>query len=87
MPIPIDASRLIHFQQAKQVIPDGESVLAMRNYVPHMVGLLTIRQIERDYGPIDQYEWIVLPADEVPIDIGGTLFPLVAAGWDRASNM
>ena len=65
----------MHFQKAKRVIPDGASVLAMRNYVPHMAGRQTIRQIERDYGPIDQYEWIVLPADEVPIDIGGKLIP------------
>ncbi|WP_186496250.1 DUF2079 domain-containing protein [Synechococcus sp. TAK9802] len=46
----------IHFQQAKHMILDVVSVLAMRNYVPHMAGRLTIRQIERDYGPIDQYE-------------------------------
>jgi uncharacterized membrane protein len=65
----------MHFQQAKRVIPDGASVLAMRNYVPHMAGRLTIRQIERDYGPIDQYEWIVLPADHVPLVIGGKLIP------------
>jgi hypothetical protein len=63
------------FHQAKRVIPDGASVLAMRNYVPHMAGRLTIRQIERDYGPIDQYEWIVLPADHVPLVIGGKLIP------------
>ena len=66
----------IHFQQAKHVIPDGASVLAMRNYVPHMAGRLTIRQIERDYGPIDQYEWIVLPAPNVPIEAGGKLIPV-----------
>ena len=70
----------IHFQEAKKVIPDGASVLAMRNYVPHMAGRLTIRQIEQDYGPIDQYEWIVLPADEVPIDTGGKLIP-AARSW------
>ena len=67
----------MHFQQAKRVIPDGASVLAMRNYVPHMAGRLTIRQIEYDYGPIDQYEWIVLPAPNVPIEAGGKL---IAAG-------
>ena len=77
----------LQVQQGFDHLADGASVLAMSNYVPHMAGRLTIRQIDRDYGPIDQYEWIVLPADEVPIDIGGKLFPQVAAGWDRASNM
>ena len=70
----------MHFQQAKRVIPDGASVLAMRNYVPHMAGRLTIRQIEYDYGPIEQYEWIVLPAPNVPIEVGGKL---IAAGRSR----
>ena len=67
----------MHFQQAKRVIPNGASVLAMRNYVSHMAGRLTIRQIEYDYGPIDQYEWIVLPTPNVPIEAGGKL---IAAG-------
>ena len=70
----------MHFQHAKRVIPDGASVLAMRNYVSHMAGRLTIRQIEYDYGPIDQYEWIVLPAPNVPIEVGGKL---IAAGHSR----
>ena len=70
----------MHFQQAKRVIPEGASVLAMRNYVPHLAGRLTIRQIERDYGPIDQYEWVVLPAPNVPIEVGGKL---IAAGHSR----
>ena len=52
----------------------------MRNYVPHMAGRLTIRQIERGYGPIDQYEWIVLPAPNVPIEAGGKLIP-VSRSW------
>ena len=71
----------MHFQQAKRVIPDGASVLAMRNYVSHMAGRLTIRPIESDYGPIDQYEWIVLPAPNVPIEVGGKL---IAAGRRRS---
>ena len=70
----------MHFQQAKRVIPNEASVLAMRNYVSHMAGRLTIRQIEHEYGPIDQYEWIVLPAPNVPIEAGGKL---IAAGHSR----
>ena len=70
----------MHFQQAKRVIPEGASVLAMRNYVPHMAGRLTIRQMGSNYGPIDQYEWVVLPAPNVPIEVGGKL---IAAGRSR----
>ena len=70
----------IHFQQAKRVIPDEAPVLAMRNYVSHMAGRLTIGQIEGDYGPIEQYDWIVLPADDVKIEVGGKL---IAAGRSR----
>ena len=70
----------IHFQQAKRVIPEGASVLTMDKYVPHMAGRLTIRPIEYGYGPIDQYEWIVLPAPNVPIVDRGKL---VAAGRSR----
>ena len=50
---------------------------------PHMAGRLTIRQIEYDYGPIDQYEWIVLPAPNVPIEVGGKL---IAAGRSRGGS-
>ena len=53
----------IHIKQAKRVIPDEAPVLAMRNYVSHTAGYLTIRQIEEDYGQIEQYDWIVLPAE------------------------
>ena len=70
----------IHFQQAKRVIADEAPVLAMRNYVSHMVGRLTIGQIEGDYGPIEQYDWIVLPAEDVKIEVGGKL---IAAGRSR----
>ena len=73
----------IHFQQAKRLVPNQASVLVMRNYVPHLAGRLTIKQIEDDYGPIDQFEWIMVPASNVPIDIGGKLIP---AGRSRIGS-
>ena len=53
----------------------------MDQYVPHMAGRLTISHIDSDYGPIDQYKWIVLPAPEVPIVERGKLTAAGRSKW------
>jgi len=76
----------VHFQQAKRVIPADAPVLTIANYAAHMAGRQTIRQIEKKgkgYEPIDQYDWIVLPAADVPINIGGKL---KAAGRSKVGS-
>ena len=66
----------IHFQQAKTVIQPNDSVLTISNYAAHMAGREAINQIEKKgFKPADQYDWILFPAPEVPINIGGRLRP------------
>ena len=65
------------FQQAKQQIGPNDSVLTIANYASHMAGRSSIEQIEKPgYGAVSQYDWIVLPAPEIPINIGGKLRPV-----------
>jgi hypothetical protein len=62
------------FQQAKQVIQPTDSVLTIANYAAHLAGRQQIEQLEKPgYGAVDQYDWIVLPAPDIPINIGGKL--------------
>ena len=61
-------------------------VLTIDNYAAHMAGRQTIRQIEKKgkgHEPVDQYDWIVLPAADVPINIGGKL---KAAGRSKVGS-
>jgi len=62
------------FQVAKQIIQANDSVLTIANYAAHMAGRQTVKQIEKPgYGAVDQYDWIVLPAADIPINIAGKL--------------
>ena len=66
----------VHFQQAKAVIQPNDSVLTISNYAAHMAGRESINQIEKKgFKPADQYDWVIFPASEVPINIGGRLRP------------
>jgi hypothetical protein len=50
------------------------TVLTIANYAAHMAGRQTVKQIEKPgYGAVDQYDWIVLPAADIPINIAGKL--------------
>ena len=65
------------FQQAKRLIQPNDSVLTIANYAAHMAGRPMVKQLEKPgYGAVDQYNWIVLPAADVPINIGGKLKPV-----------
>jgi len=62
------------FQEAKQIIQANDSVLTIANYAAHMAGRQMVKQIEKPgYGAQDQYDWIVLPAPNIPINIAGKL--------------
>jgi hypothetical protein len=62
------------FQEAKQIIQANDSVLTIANYAAHMAGRQMVKQIEKPgYGAVDQYDWIVLPAPNIPINIAGKL--------------
>lgn len=62
------------FQQAKQMIQPTDSVLTITNYAAHLAGRQQVKQLEKPgYGAVDQYDWIVLPAPDIPINIGGKL--------------
>ena len=62
------------FQAAKRIIEPNDSVLTIANYAAHMAGRQTVKQIEKPgYGSVDQYDWIVLPAPNIPINIAGKL--------------
>ena len=62
------------FQAAKQIIQPNDSVLTIANYAAHMAGRQMVKQIEKPgYGAVDQYDWIVLPAPDIPINIAGKL--------------
>ena len=50
------------------------AVLTIANYAAHMAGRQMVKQIEKPgYGAVDQYDWIVLPAADIPINITGKL--------------
>ena len=50
------------------------AVLTIANYAAHMAGRQMVKQIEKPgYGAVDQYDWIVLPAPDIPINIAGKL--------------
>ena len=62
------------FQEAKQIIQAYDSVLTIANYAAHIAGRQMVKQIEKPgYGAVDQYDWIVLPAPNIPINIAGKL--------------